>query len=67
MRVIYLNLKIGYNMASKVAKNAYKKGLMLKESVMELTALSKEDFDRLVCLELMVGFKGHEGKEIENG
>ncbi|EIC06935.1 Fumarase C, partial [Microbacterium laevaniformans OR221] len=41
--------------ASKVAKNAHKKGLTLKESAMELKALSEEDFDKLVRPELMVG------------
>lgn len=55
MLVTCLNPKIGYDMASKVAKNAHKKGLTLKESAMELNALSEEDFDRLVRPELMIG------------
>ncbi|KAK2626757.1 hypothetical protein QTJ16_003932 [Diplocarpon rosae] len=55
MLVTCLNPKIGYDMASKVAKNAHKKGLTLKESAMELKALSDEDFDRLVRPELMIG------------
>ncbi|SZF05505.1 unnamed protein product [Blumeria hordei] len=55
MLVTCLNPKIGYDMASKVAKNAHKKGLTLKESAMELQALSEEDFDRLVRPELMLG------------
>ncbi|CAD6444513.1 65ee5857-bbd1-4de2-b732-a9c78e69d92c [Sclerotinia trifoliorum] len=55
MLVTCLNPKIGYDMASKVAKNAHKKGLTLKESAMELKALSEEDFDKLVKPELMVG------------
>lgn len=42
-------------MASKVAKNAHKKGLTLKQSAMELKALSEEDFDALVKPELMIG------------
>jgi fumarate hydratase class II len=42
-------------MASKVAKNAHKKGLTLKQSAMELQALSEEDFDALVKPELMIG------------
>jgi fumarate hydratase class II len=62
MLVACLNLKIGYDMASKVAKNAHKEGLTLKESVMELKALSEEDFDRLVRPELMVGPEEHKGK-----
>ena len=41
-------------MASKVAKNAHKKGLTLKQSAMELQALSEEDFDNLVKPELMI-------------
>jgi fumarate hydratase, class II len=55
MLVTCLNPKIGYDMASKVAKNAHKKGLTLKQSAMELNALSEEDFDKLVRPELMIG------------
>ncbi|KAL9948722.1 fumarase fum1 [Verticillium nonalfalfae] len=55
MLVTCLNPKIGYDMASKVAKNAHKKGLTLKESAMELNALTEEEFDTLVKPELMVG------------
>jgi fumarate hydratase class II len=55
MLVTCLNPKIGYDMASKVAKNAHKKGSTLKESAMELNALSERDFDDLVKPELMVG------------
>jgi fumarate hydratase, class II len=62
MLVTCLNPKIGYDMASKVAKNAHKKGLTLKESAMELKALSEEDFDRLVRPELMVGPEEYKGK-----
>jgi fumarate hydratase, class II len=54
MLVTCLNPKIGYDMASKVAKNAHKKGLTLKQSAMELQALSEEDFDNLVKPELMI-------------
>ncbi|KAF4124745.1 fumarate hydratase, class II [Geosmithia morbida] len=57
MLVTCLNPKIGYDMASKVAKNAHKKGLTLKESAMELKALTSEEFDELVKPELMVGPK----------
>lgn len=57
-----LNPKIGYDMASKVAKNAHKKGLTLKQSAMELQALSEEDFDELVRPELMIGPKEYSGK-----
>ncbi|KAL8733044.1 MAG: hypothetical protein Q9181_003750 [Wetmoreana brouardii] len=57
MLVTCLNPIIGYDMASKVAKNAHKKGLTLKQSAMELKALSAEDFDRHVRPELMLAPK----------
>ena len=57
MLVTCLNPVIGYDMASKVAKNAHKKGLTLKESAMELKALSEEDFDSHVRPELMLSPK----------
>ena len=57
MLVTCLNPVIGYDMASKVAKNAHKKGLTLKESAMELKALSEEDFDKYVRPELMLSPK----------
>ncbi|PSN69029.1 fumarate hydratase mitochondrial precursor [Corynespora cassiicola Philippines] len=57
MLVTCLNPIIGYDMASKVAKNAHKKGLTLKESAMELKALSSEDFDTHVRPELMIAPK----------
>ncbi|KFH43308.1 Fumarate hydratase-like protein [Hapsidospora chrysogenum ATCC 11550] len=61
MLVTCLNPKIGYDMASKVAKNAHRKGLTLKQSAMELEALSEEDFDNLVKPELMVGPSPYKG------
>lgn len=61
MLVTCLNPKIGYDMASKVAKNAHKKGLTLKQSAMELNALSEGDFDQLVKPELMVGPSPYKG------
>jgi len=57
MLVTCLNPVIGYDMASKVAKNAHKKGITLKESAMELKALSEEDFDKYVRPELMISPK----------
>jgi fumarate hydratase class II len=54
MLVTCLNPVIGYDMASKVAKNAHEKGITLKESAMELKALSEEDFDKYVRPELMI-------------
>ncbi|KAL2890974.1 Fumarate hydratase, mitochondrial [Ceratocystis lukuohia] len=61
MLVTCLNPKIGYDMASKVAKNAHKKGLTLKESALELKALTEEEFDTLVRPELMVGPSPYKG------
>jgi len=57
MLVTCLNPVIGYDMASKVAKNAHKKGLTLKQSAMELKALSEEDFIKFVKPELMLAPK----------
>ncbi|SMR52599.1 unnamed protein product [Zymoseptoria tritici ST99CH_1E4] len=57
MLVTCLNPVIGYDMASKVAKNAHKKGITLKESAMELEALSSEKFDEIVRPELMIAPK----------
>ncbi|BCR89641.1 class II fumarate hydratase [Aspergillus chevalieri] len=57
MLVTCLNPVIGYDMASKVAKNAHKKGITLKESAMELKALSEEDFEKYVRPELMLAPK----------
>lgn len=61
MLVTCLNPKIGYDMASKVAKNAHKKGTTLKQSALELQALNEEEFDNLVKPELMVGPKPYKG------
>ncbi|EHY56925.1 Fumarate hydratase, mitochondrial [Exophiala dermatitidis] len=57
MLVTCLNPIIGYDMASKVAKNAHKKGLTLKQSALELNALSEEEFDKYVRPELMLAPK----------
>ena len=57
MLVTSLNPVIGYDMASKVAKNAHKKGITLKESAMELKAISEEDFDKYVDPALMLSPK----------
>ena len=43
MLVTCLNSKIGYDMASKVAKNAHKKGITLKQSALELGALTSDE------------------------
>lgn len=48
MLVTALNPHIGYENAAKVAKNAHKKGISLKESCLELGLVSEEDFDKFV-------------------
>lgn len=57
MLVTALNPKIGYDQASKVAKNAHKKGLTLKESALELGVLTSEEFDQWVKPENMISPK----------
>lgn len=57
MLVTALNPKIGYDNASKVAKNAHKKGLTLKELCLELNMLTSEEFDEWVKPEKMLGPK----------
>ncbi|KAK3721814.1 fumarase fum1 [Vermiconidia calcicola] len=54
MLVTCLNPVIGYDMASKVAKNAHHKGITLKQSAMEMKALSSDKFDEIVKPELMI-------------
>ncbi|KAF2708331.1 fumarate hydratase [Pleomassaria siparia CBS 279.74] len=54
MLVTCLNPVIGYDLASKTAKNAHKKGITLKESAMELKVISEADFDKYVRPELMI-------------
>jgi fumarate hydratase class II len=53
MLVTALNPHIGYDKAAKVAKNAHKKGISLRESVIELGFLSGEEFDKYVKPEEM--------------
>ena len=48
MLVTALNEKIGYDNAAKIAKNAHKKGISLKESAIELGLLTGEQFDEYV-------------------
>jgi fumarate hydratase class II len=54
MLVTSLSPLIGYDKASEIAKNAYKKGLTLKESALLLGYLSEEEFDKYVKAEKMV-------------
>ncbi|MEP7037853.1 MAG: class II fumarate hydratase [Acidobacteriota bacterium] len=53
MLVTALNQHIGYDNASKIAKNAHKKGTSLKESAIELGLMDDEKFDELVKPEEM--------------
>ena len=46
MLVTPLTKIIGYDLASKVALNAYNKNISLKESCLELTSLSEREFDK---------------------
>ncbi|WP_104629092.1 class II fumarate hydratase [Helicobacter bizzozeronii] len=57
MLVTALNPHIGYENAAKVAKNAHKKGISLKESAVELGLLSAQDFEKFVIPEQMIGPK----------
>jgi fumarate hydratase class II len=53
MLVTALNPHIGYDKAAKVAKNAHKKGISLRESAVELGFLTGEQFDEYVKPEEM--------------
>ena len=53
MLVTALNQHIGYDNAAKIAKNAHKKGISLKESAVQLGLLTGEKFDELVVAENM--------------
>ena len=53
MLVTALNPHIGYDNAAKIAKNAHKKGIGLRESAIELGLLTGEQFDEYVKPEEM--------------
>jgi fumarate hydratase class II len=53
MLVTALNQHIGYDNAARIAKNAHKKGITLRESAIELGILDGEKFDQLVRPEEM--------------
>ncbi|WP_158368140.1 class II fumarate hydratase [Candidatus Williamhamiltonella defendens] len=57
MLVTALNTHIGYDKAADIAKLAHKKGLTLKASALTLGYLTKEQFEKWVCPEDMVGNK----------
>ncbi len=54
MLVTALNPVIGYDNAAKAAKNAHKKGITLRESVLELGLLDGAKFDEVVRPEKMI-------------
>ena len=54
MLVRPLTKVIGYDLDSKVALNAYNKNISLKESCMELTNLSEEEFNKFTDPKKMV-------------
>src|ERR671932_488010 len=53
MLVTALNPHIGYDNAARIAKNAHKKGISLRESAVELGLLTGEQFDQYVKPEEM--------------
>ena len=55
MLVTALNPHIGYDNAGRIAKNAFAKGITLKESAVALDLLTAEQFDEWVRPENMVG------------
>jgi fumarate hydratase class II len=55
MLVTALNPHIGYDNAAKIAKNAHKKGITLKQSALELGLVTAEQFDQWVKPEDMLG------------
>ncbi|TQR40370.1 class II fumarate hydratase [Campylobacter sp. MIT 12-8780] len=54
MLVTALNPHIGYENAAKIAKNAHKKGISLKESALELKLVSEADYDKFVVPKDMI-------------
>ncbi|ANG65826.1 class II fumarate hydratase [Chlamydia gallinacea] len=55
MLITALTPVLGYDKCSKIALHAFHKNLSLKEACVEMSALSGEEFDRLVIPESMVG------------
>jgi len=53
MLVTALNQHVGYDNAAKIAKNAFNKGITLKESAEQLDLVKPEDFDEWVIPEKM--------------
>jgi fumarate hydratase class II len=55
MLVTALNPHIGYDNAAKIAKNAHKRGITLRQSAIDLGLVSGEQFDAWIKPEEMVG------------
>ena len=55
MLVTALNPHIGYDNAAKIAKEAHKNNLTLRESALRLGLMSEEQFDEWVRPESMTG------------
>jgi fumarate hydratase class II len=55
MLVTALNPHIGYDKASEIAKNAHKKNISLKQSAIDSTYLTEEQFDAWIVPESMIG------------
>ena len=55
MLVTALSPRIGYDKAAAVAKKAYHEGKTLREAAVELGVLTREEFDRVVRPEKMLG------------
>ncbi|MFP3121238.1 class II fumarate hydratase [Rickettsia sp. R2] len=55
MLVTALNPHIGYDNAAKIAKEAHKHGITLKEAAKKLNLLSEAEFDKILVPEKMVG------------
>ena len=54
MLVTCLSRRLGYDVAGEVAKHAHRSGLTLKQSAVELKALSEREYEELVRPELML-------------
>ncbi len=59
MLVTALSPHIGYDAASLIAKNAYEKGISLKDSALQLGLVTKSDFDKWVVPAQMLSPSRH--------
>jgi fumarate hydratase class II len=61
MLVTELNEHIGYDKAAAIAKEAWAKGITLKEAAVSLGILNEKDFDHFVVPSKMIA--PHSGKD----